>query len=48
MHPYRLGADLLESSSMEKDLGVLMERKLSTGQQCALMAKKANGYAGVH
>ncbi|PKU45212.1 spindle and hypothetical protein [Limosa lapponica baueri] len=38
----RLGADLLESSSVEKDLADLVD-KLTMSQQRAFVAKKANG-----
>ena len=45
-HQYRLGNDLLERSSVEKDLRVLMENRWAMNQQCAFMAKKTNGILG--
>jgi len=40
-HQYMLRANRLETSFEKKDLGVLLESKLTTSQQCTLAAKKA-------
>ena len=40
---HRLRADMLLSSSMERDVCVLVDDRLTMSQQCALVAKKANG-----
>ncbi|PKU37048.1 rna-directed dna polymerase from mobile element jockey-like [Limosa lapponica baueri] len=47
-HQYRLGVDLLGSTTEEKDLGVLVDGRLSMSQQCALVAKRANGILVLH
>jgi len=42
-YQHRLGHDLLERSSVEKDLVVLVDGRLVVSQLCVLVSKKADG-----
>jgi len=44
--PGQAGAELLESCSAERDLGVLGDDRVTMSQQHALGAKKSNGTVG--
>lgn len=47
MFQYKLGNDLLESRVGKRDLGVLVDSRMTMSQHCALVAKKASGTWGV-
>ncbi|KAF7236378.1 Heterogeneous nuclear ribonucleoprotein M [Varanus komodoensis] len=45
-HKYRLGDKWLESSTFERDLGVLVDCRLNMSQQCDAVVKRANATLG--
>ena len=48
MHQYRLGADLLGSSSAEKELGLLVDNKLSISPAVCPCGQEGQSNPGLH
>lgn len=48
MHQYRFRDDLLERSSVEQGLCVLVDNRLIMSQRCTLVAEKTNGILECH
>ena len=48
MHQYRLGADLLESSSVERDLAVLVHDKVDHKPAVCPGCQEGQWHSGVH
>ena len=48
MHQYRLGVDLLESSSVERDLGVLVDNRLTISSAVCPGCQEGQWHSGVH
>lgn len=46
LQPYQAGTNSLASRSAEKDLRILVDRKLNRSQHCDLAAKKVNSILG--
>lgn len=44
MHKYTLGADCLESTIAEKDLGVVVDTRLNVSQHCAFTVNGTLGF----
>ena len=45
-YQYSLGTELLESSVGERDVGILVDSRMTMTQYCALVAKRASGILG--